>query len=58
MSSIMTATSCSAVLILPLSLAEMTSPCAEATLRRPFTARSRAMITTTTQAGTRDSATM
>ena len=53
MSSIMIATSCSAVLILPLSLAEMTSPCAEAMLRRPLTARSRAMSTTTTQAGTR-----
>ncbi len=54
----MIATSCSAVLILPLSLAEMTSPCAEAMLRRPLIARSRAMSTTTTQAGTRPSATM
>ncbi len=54
----MIATSCSAVLIFPLSLAEITIPCAAAMLRSPLTARSRPMVTTTTQAGARDSATM
>ena len=54
----MIATSCNAVLILPPSLAAITSPCAEAMLRRPLMARSRAISTTTTQAATRASATM
>src|SRR4029078_2859799 len=58
MSSIMIATSCSAVLILPPSVAAITRPCADAMLRSPLTARSRPTSTTTTQAGTRASATM
>ena len=54
----MIATSCNAVLILPPSLAAITRPCADAMLRSPLTARSRPINTTTTQAGTRPSATM
>ena len=54
----MIATSCSAVFTLPPSLAAITSPSAEAMLRSPLMARSRAISTTTSQAGTRPSATM